>query len=355
MKLRMGIGALAFITTSVTVVMLSTSVAQQPQTRPRQVLQQPAPRPSPQGVDQDDVLRIDTELVTLTATISDTRGRYRAGLRQSDFTIYEDGVKQELAYFNSDRVPMSLGILFDTSGSMNDKIDGVKDAVQHFVKSVAPGDEIFLIRFSDDAELVQDFTDDRQRIARAVEGLEPQGSTSLYEAVQLGLQKMNSGKHRKRALLLVTDGKDTASRVKFNDVLALARKSEVIIYAMGIGHGEKGSFGHDNSRGILGSIFGSQSDDVDMKVLNAFADTTGGRGFNLENAHSGGRDLIDEAAEEVASELKQQYTLGYRPTNRNRDGSFRQIKVETADKSLRVRTKRGYYAPRGGDSGGAGQ
>lgn len=345
MKLLIGIGALAFITTSVTVMMLSTSVAQQPQTRPRQVLQQPAPRPSPQGVDQDDVLRIDTELVTLTATISDARGRYRAGLRQTDFTIYEDGVRQELAYFNSDRVPMSLGILFDTSGSMIDKIDGVKDAVQHFVKSVEPGDEIFLIRFSDEAELVQDFTDNRQRIGRAVEGLEPKGSTTLYDAIQLGLQKMSSAKHRKRALLLVTDGNDTASTVKFNDVLGEARKSEVMIYALGIGHGEKGSFGHDS--GILGGIFRRQDkDDVDMKVLNAFADETGGRGFFLENAHQGGRDLIDEAAEEVATELKQQYTLGYRPSNRKRDGAFRQIKVELSDRSLRVRSKRGYYAAR---------
>jgi VWFA-related protein len=223
---------------------------------------------------------------------------------------------------------------------MIDKIEGVEDAVQHFVKSVAPGDEIFLIRFSDDAELVQDFTSDRQRILRAVDGLEPQGSTALYEAVLLGLQKINSGKNRKRALLLLTDGNDTASRVKYKDVLTLARKSEVIIYALGIGHGEKGSYGHD----ILGGIFGRDKDEVDMKVLNGFAEATAGRAFYLENAHVGGRDLVDEAAAEVANELKQQYTLGYRPTNRQRDGSFRQIRVELPDKSLKVRTKSGYYA-----------
>jgi len=134
-------------------------------------------------------------------------------------------------------------------------------------------------------------------------------------------------------------------------VVALARRSEVLVYALGIGHGERGSFGHD----VLGNIFGRQTkDEVDMKVLNTFAGATGGRAYFLENAHRGGRDLIDEAAAEVANELKQQYTLGYRPTNRNRDGSFRQIKVEATDKSLQVRTKRGYYAPRGADSG-AGQ
>ena len=340
MRLLIGIFILALIASVIT---FTPDSAAQSQSRPRQ---QPQPTPSPQQVGEGDVVRIDTELVTLTATVTDSRGRYRADLRQSDFTVYEDGVKQELAYFNTgDRVPMSLGILFDTSGSMIDKIEGVRDAVEHFVKSVAPGDEIFLIRFSDDVELVQDFTDDHGRILRAAEGLEPRGSTTLYDAILMGLQRVAQGKHRKRALLLVTDGNDTASHVKFSDVLAVARKSEVIIYAMGIGHGEKGSFGHDTSGGIFGGIFGRQNkDEVDMKVLNAFADTTGGRAFYLENAHAGGRDLIDEAAAEVANELKQQYTLGYRPTNKRHDGTFRQIKVELSDKSFRVRTKHGYFA-----------
>ena len=114
-----------------------------------------------------------------------------------------------------------------------------------------------------------------------------------------------------------------------------------MIYALGIGHGEKGSFGHD----ALGGVFGRQDrDEIDMRVLNGFADATGGRAFYLENAHAGGRDLVDEAAAEVANELKQQYTLGYRPTGKRHDGTFHQIKVELNDKSLRVRTKSGYYA-----------
>ena len=307
----------------------------------------PTPRATPpptQEVDEGDVVRVDTELVTLTATVTDSRGRYVATLQQSDFTVFEDGVKQELAYFNTgDRVPVSLGIIFDTSGSMIDKIHGVQDAVEHFVKSVSSGDEIFLIRFSEDAEMVQDFTDDRRRILRAVEHLEPQGSTALYDAVVLGLERIKQGKHRKRALLLLTDGNDTASSASFDSVVALARRSEVTIYALGIGHGERGSFGHDPH--------GRQSGDtVDIRVLRAIAEPTGGAAYFLENAHRGGRDLIDEAATEVANELKQQYTLGYRPKGSSRDSGFRQIKVEVADKSLRVRTKRGYYA-RGTDAG----
>lgn len=296
----------------------------------------------------DDTIRIDTDLVTLTTTVVNERGRYVANLKQRDFTVYEDGVKQEIAYFNTgDKVPISLGILFDTSGSMVDKIDDVRDAVEHFVKSVAPGDEIFLIRFSSDAELVQDFTDDHRRILRAIDRLNPRGSTALYDAILLGLQRVAEGKHNRRALMLVTDGNDTSSSVNLETTLNLARKSEVIVYALGIGHGERGSFGHaDHERG--GIIFGRQiKDEVDMNALRQFAETTGGEAFHLENAHAGGRDLVDEAAVQVAAELKQQYLLGYYPSNTHKDGAFRQIKVELADQSLRVRTKRGYYAPRG--------
>jgi Ca-activated chloride channel homolog len=162
----------------------------------------------------------------------------------------------------------------------------------------------------------------------------------------LGLQRVVAGKHNRRALMLVTDGNDTSSTVDLETTLNLARKSEVIIYALGIGHGERGSFGHDG-HGRGGLIFGRQiKDEVDINVLRQFAETTGGEAFHLENAHVGGRDLVDEAATQVAAELKQQYLLGYYPSNTRKDGAFRQIKVEMADQSLRVRTKRGYQAPR---------
>ncbi|MGH9929344.1 MAG: VWA domain-containing protein [Pyrinomonadaceae bacterium] len=328
------------LTISLLAPLLSIGQAQRPQP-------QATPPAKPQEVSPNDVIRVDTELVTLTATVTDQRGRYVANLKQFDFTVYEDGVKQGLAYFNTgDRVPMSLGIVFDTSGSMIDKIDGVKDAVEHFVKSVAAGDEIFLVQFSDGADIVQDFTDDRRRILRAVERLEPQGSTALYDAVLLGLQRVTSGKHRKRGLLLLTDGNDTASSADLQTALAAARKAEVTVYGLGIGHGDRGSFGHDN-------VFGNR-DTVDMRVLRALADATGGNAYFLESAHEGGRDRIDEAATEVALELKQQYTLGYYPSNKRKDGALRQIQIEMADKSLRVRTKRGYYAPSNQNNSGAG-
>lgn len=298
---------------------------------------QPTPTPKPSPTKDDEIIRVNTELVTLTATVTDKNGRYRADLKKEDFTVYENGAEQKLEYFNTgDRVPMSLGIVFDVSGSMEDKIEGVQDAVEHFVKEVASGDEIFLVKFSDDADLVQDFTDDKKKILRTIQNLEPKGSTALYDAILLGLQKISEGKNRKRALLLLTDGNDTASSTKFEEIVSLARKSEVIIYGLGIGHGEKGS----NHSGIFDS---RMKDTVDMRTLRVLADSTGGNAYYLENAHEGGRDLVDEAAAEVAAELKQQYTLGYYPSDKKDTGAFRQITVEVKDKTLRVRTKRGYY------------
>ena len=334
MKLLKSKIAMAFFASLITITLILPQSSYTQQQKP----------PQDKNKRDDETIRIDTDLVMLNATVTNDRGRFVANLKQSDFSVYEDGVKQQLEYFNTgDREPISLGIIFDTSGSMVDKIDGVRDAVEHFVKAVAPGDEIFLIQFSNHADLVQDFTDGRRRILRAIGRLEPRGSTALYDAFVMGLDRVGNGKHRKRALMLLTDGNDTSSRIKLNDAVGLASEFEVIIYALGLGHGERGSFGHGGHGG--GIIFGRQNNDtVDMNVLRAFADATGGEAFFLENAHKAGRDLVDEAALQVADELKQQYTLGYYPTNTRKNGSFRKIKVEVSNKSLRVRAKRGYYA-----------
>jgi Ca-activated chloride channel family protein len=283
------------------------------------------------------VIRQEVRLVTLTATVVDPQERNVPGLRKEDFRIFEDDKPQTISVFTAEEKPVSLGILFDTSGSMIDKIDDVQDAVKHFVNLVNPEDDIFLMRFSSNVRLVADVTADRKRIARAVGRLEPRGSTRLYDAIEEGLQKLPSGKHAKKALLVLTDGKDTASDLRLDDLLLMARKAEVLIYALGIGHGEKGSFGH------LPQL---QGDEVDMLVLTALAEATGGRSFYLEQAHQRGVDLVDKAVREVSAELRQQYTLGYYPANPADDGQFRRIRVETVNPELTVRTRKGYYAPR---------
>lgn len=286
---------------------------------------------------QEETIKIGTDLVTLTATVFDARGRYVANLKKEDFAVYEDGVRQEVSFFSPDeRVPVSLGILFDTSGSMVDKLDGVQDAVKHFIDTTKPEDEIFILRFSSFVGLVADFTNQKPRLRKTIDRLEAHGSTALYDALYEGLQKVKQGKHKKKALLLITDGNDTSSEISYREALELVRKSEVLVYCLGIGHGERGSFGH---------LLGRDQDAVDINVLRSFSDATGGRSYLLEGEHHrGGVDRIDQAVLEIASELRQQYSLGYYPTNPKKGGDYRTVKVEVAQTNYTVRTKKGYWA-----------
>ena len=199
---------------------------------------------------------------------------------------------QTIAVFAAEEKPLSLGIVFDTSGSMVDKTDDVQDAVKHFVNLINPEDDIFLLRFASDLKLVVDSTADRKKIARAVDRLEPRGATRLYDAIAEGLEKLSHGRQPKKALLLLTDGNDTASDLRLNDLLTLVRKSEILIYALGIGHGNRGSFGHRVLQG---------SDEVDMSVLNALADATGGRSFYFDTPHRGRIDMVDQSLQQVSN------------------------------------------------------
>ncbi len=293
----------------------------------------------------------DVSLVTLTATVTDQDGRHIEGLKKEDFIIYEDNGLQEVALFESEELPVSIGILFDASGSMEGKIADVKDAVKHFADTVNPRDDIFLIRFADYVDLVVDSTDDRKRLYRAVSRLKAHGGTVLYEGVADALATIREGKHGKKAILLITDGKDTGSVIDLEQTLTLAGRSEVLLYALGIGHGEPAS------QSFLGGIFGggghggkrvnSGEDDVDMSVLDALAEVTGGRSYFIGEAHSKGVDRIDVACQEVSAELRRQYLLGYYPTNKAKDDSYRRIRLEMLDpkSTYIVRSRKGYYAP----------
>lgn len=221
---------------------------------------------------------------------------------------------------------------------MEDKIEEVEDAVIHFIETTQPQDEIFLIQFNFHADVVEDLTGDRQRLRRAIRRLRARGGTALYEAVVLGLEHLQQGRHRKKALLVITDGNDTTSQIGLRDAVNTAQHSEAIIYALGIGHGERGSFGH------FEGIF---KDTVDAGVLRQFTEATGGRTFVLEGAHHrGGVDLIDQACQQVSAELRNQYTLAYHPKNKKQDRTYRQIQVKVRNGDYTVRTRAGYYAPR---------
>lgn len=284
------------------------------------------------------VFKAGTDLVTLTATVVDRDGRPVAKLRKEDFRILDDGKPQDISFFQvGEELPLTLVIAIDTSGSMVDKIDDVGDAVEHLLRRAKPEDEVFLLRFSDEAELLVERAAPSDRdLRRTIGGLQAVGSTALYDAVVEGLETAQRGKHRKKVLLVITDGNDTSSRIGRRQAMEAARGAEVLVYCLGIGHGERGSFGH----GPLG-----RPDRVDIDTLLDLAEPSGGRAYLLEEPHRGGADLIDNAVAEIGQELRQQYTLGYYPNVSSEDRSYRRIKVETTNPALEVRTRKGYWAP----------
>ncbi len=234
----------------------------------------------------ETTIRVDVNLVSFPATVTDRYRRYVGSLRRQDFTLYEDGVPQEIAVFHNEIVPVSVGVVIDTSGSMVDKIQEAADALTHFVNTIQPEDDVFLIRFARTVELELDFTANRALFRQAAYRLRARGSTRLYDALAEALDKVRSGLHQKKAIVLITDGNDTSSFVGFEEVLEMARRSEVLVYGMGIGH---------RRRGLLGELRRHArrrpgQDRVDMRVLGAICGATGGFAFHLENAHyPGGR------------------------------------------------------------------
>lgn len=299
-----------------------------------------SPTPSAQ------VFRSTTDLVNVWATVTDRAGRVVPTLTEEAFTLKEEGVAQKVTFFRSeDDTPISVAIVVDTSGSMTDKLADVQDALQHFTRLLRPADEVFLLRFSNDVEQLA-APEDRDWLEQRIGRLRADGGTALFDAARQGAITVARGRHGKRVVLLITDGNDTTSRSSKRDAIDAVTRSEALLYAVGIGHGERGSFGHDvfgRGGGHGGATRGRAADDsVDAGTLRDLAEPTGGRHYVLEQAHRAGRDLIDETVQEIAAELRHQYTLGYYPSAPSPDGKFRRLTVETSDRSLRVRARRGY-------------
>lgn len=290
--------------------------------------------------EQSPVFKSGTELVYLTATVTDRSGRPVPQLRQEDFAVYEDDVRQEIAFFGvDDQTPISVAVVVDTSGSMSDKMDDVHDALEHFMTTLRDEDEVTLFRFSGDVDLVATGTGaERVRLRRAVENLRPAGATALYDAIYAGVRRAMDGRHRKKVVIVISDGNDTASDRSEADAGAAVKQSEVLLYALGIGHGVRGSFGH----GSLG-----RADEVDGEMLRSMAEPSGGRAWVLEGAHRGGVDLVDQAIKEIGVELRQQYTLGYYPPRGAAERSYRPVRVEVRDGQYRVRTRSGLFTAPG--------
>jgi len=328
--------------------------------------QQPAPTPA----DQDEGFRFKSgvELINVTATVSDSRGRFVPGLRREDFVVYEDDQPQQVTHFSAERVPVSLGVALDTSGSMaGAKIDAAQNALDRFLYDLlGKQDEIFLYRFSNYPVLLQSWTTDRQLLTRALGRLTPNGGTAMYDAVAEAIPLAAQGQNRKKALLVISDGNDTASRADIREIKQQIRQSEVLVYAIGIdGEGDptirraplppprfpipfpfppgRGRGGWPPVRtpgGTGGGGFPRSRDDdrVNVAALRDMTDDSGGRTEIVRDAQD-----LNPATVGIADELSKQYYLGY-PSNGKKDGRWHSIRVEVKNQAYRVRARRGYIA-----------
>ena len=266
------------------------------------------------------------DLVSVTATVTDGDGRFVADLRKEDFSVYEDGKRQTLTQFTRERVPISLGILLDASGSMNaEKLRAAKAAISHLVFSLLEKeDELFFIEFGFNARLTQGWTTDRRLIRYALDDVShPAGDTALYDAIALAVPTAEEGRHVKKALLVISDGNDTRSLITMTELRRTIVESDVLVYAVGI----------DNPPGAR-----QESERVDVAALRQITDDTGGR---TEAVRGGGG--LDAAIARIANELRQQYSLGY-STSVPRDGQWHELRVEVRDRRLNVRARHGFIA-----------
>jgi Ca-activated chloride channel family protein len=282
-------------------------------------------------------LRVDVRLVNVYATVIDSSGRYIDGLKQNDFLVEEDGRRQTLAHFERNQdTPVSVGLVLDTSGSMRTKLDTATDAVERFVRTIHRDDDIFLMGFDSETYLLQDFTNDRSRLTKALRYAESGGGTALYDALEEAVVKMRDGANTKRAILLITDGQDTSSQASFNEARQRIRESELLVYALGI------SASADYQAPNRGRGFGGR-DTVDMGVLRTFASDSGGRAYPVSEDMLGGKNsAFDRILAQIAEELRSQYTLAYYPTHPD-DGQYHNIRVVTRNGYF-VRARRGYVA-----------
>jgi Ca-activated chloride channel homolog len=281
-------------------------------------------------------LSVDVNVVLVNATVTDSQGHYVAKLDQEDFRLWEDRIEQKIQYFGSEDIPQTVGILFDVSGSMRNKIAVAQEAALKFLRMGKPDDEFFLIKFSNRAELSRDFTSNFARLENQLVTASADGNTALYDAIYLGLQKVRAAHNPRKALLLITDGDDNWSSYTLSEVKEFLKESDAQLYAIGIESWESHQSLRPEER---------RDPRVVRMVLNELSEISGGRALFATSFAD-----LDDICTRIAIELQSQYVLGYISTNTNKDGKWRKIslKLEPAKNSSRlyVRAKRGYYAPR---------
>jgi Ca-activated chloride channel homolog len=271
------------------------------------------------------LFRVGVETVYARVAVRDPQGRYVTGLEKEHFKIFEDKIEQTVSYFGQKAEPISVGIIFDVSASMkdNNNIRKAKSAITRFLQSENPDDDCFLITFNHSANLAQDFTGSNSSVRNIVAFQKPGGKTAIYDALYMGLDQVKRGKNDKKALILITDGEDNSSRYSPAEVREYAKESDVQVY----GIGELGKLGYGTTE------------------LQNIVNLTGGRAFFPSSFNE-----LDYYIDLIHAELRNQYLLGYSPTNQSHDGKWRRITVKIEAPQglprLAIHAREGYYAPK---------
>ncbi len=273
-------------------------------------------------------MRVDVDLVLVPVTVTDPMSRLVTGLEKENFILLDNGEPQAIEHFSSEDAPISLGVIFDTSGSMAHKVEKARAAVVEFLKTANPQDEFFLISFSDKPTLISDFTNSVEAVQGRLMYMVPKGRTALLDAIYLGIAKMRRARWQRKALLIISDGGDNRSRYTENELKAMVKEADVQIYAMGI---------FDRNPRSSEEQYGPQ-------LLSEVSEVTGGRSYTVDDLNE-----LGDVAEKIGMELRNQYVLGYRPAKPSRDGKWRKVRVKLippqGSPQLSVYAKTGYYAP----------
>jgi len=273
-------------------------------------------------------IKVDVDLVLVPVTITDPQERLVTGLRENNFEVFEGKSRQEIRHFSSEDAPVSLGVIFDMSGSMNSKIARAREAVIEFLKAANPQDEFFLIAFADRPEEISDFTTSVEDVEARLLHTFPKGRTALIDAIYLGITKMRQARYRRKALLIISDGGDNHSRYTEGEIRSLVKEDDVTLYGVG----------------IYDRYFPTPEERLGPWLLTDITEITGGHAFTIDNPNA-----LPAVARAIGMQLRNQYVIGYRPSKSPRNGKWHKIKVKlTALKGLpplHVRAKTGYYAP----------
>ena len=274
------------------------------------------------------VIRMNVDLVLIPITVTDPMNRLVTGLEKEDFQIYENNGEQKVVSFASEDAPVSIGIIFDLSGSMNSKLIRARESILQFIKTANPEDEFFVIGFNDRPELIEDFTHSVEDIQARLATVRSGHRTALLDAIYYGVEKMKQANHQRKALLVVSDGGDNRSRYTEGEVRSQVRESDTEIYSIG----------------IFDPYAATPEERGGPILLDDLCESTGGRMFRVDDIAEMG-----DVAEKISTELRNQYVIGYKPKNIARDGKWRKVKVKLNPPPglppLTVHARTGYYAP----------